>query len=195
MKFIYPLCFSAFLLLPWHLKAQWGLQQLRFSVLHESQSLPGAAAFQPPYRPGVQAGLDVWVRQSKHWQQSAGADLTYYYQPLAEHALLLNLNYRFGVRIGSRLGIHLLAGAGYKHSILPGPVYQEENGSYERKTHWGTPQFNVKTGIGLSMQVHPRLTLLAEYSFVLATHPGLFPFSPHSLVALGGVYQLQPSKS
>lgn len=195
MKIIHLLSLSASLLLSGSLKAQWGWQAARLSMVHQSQSLPGAPAFLPPYRPGVQLGVDGWVRQRRIWQQSAGADLTYYYQPQAEHAVLLNLNYRIGIDIAQWVGIHLLTGAGYKHSILPGKVYREVDGAYQQKTHWGTPQFNFKLGAEITVPVHARLKLSAGYTFLLANHPGLFPFSPHSLVSLGGIYQLKQPKS
>ncbi len=168
--------------------AQIQPKALRVSLISEATTLPTYKVVKSPVHPGIMIGADFRTKQGKHWSNTLGVDLGYYYHKAYEHAVMLDGVYTLGYRFNFGLQINLLTCLGYKHSVLAGEVYKFEEGEYKKATHWGKAQFNGKLGLGLEFPINNKFSIGVNNRYVVALpyapKKGM-PFSIHSIFAVG----------
>lgn len=167
--------------------AQLKPKTLRMSFSNESTSLPDGKLLKLPVHPTFNIGADFRERNGKHWKKALGADVYYFYHRLAEHAIIVDASYRVGYRFNFGLQANLLTALGYKHAILSGDTYELRDGEYQKKTHWGKPQGNMKVGFGLEYQVSERYSVMTDYKVMLVAPSGniYIPFALNTFLGAG----------
>jgi hypothetical protein len=174
--------------------AQVKPKAIRVMALSEATTMPTYKVVKLPFHAGVLIGADLWTKSGAHWQQAFGVDLSYYYHRFYEHAIMIDGLYTLGYKFNFGLQVNLPISIGYKHSILTGEVYKLENGSYKEIYDLGKAQFNGKLGIGLEFPVTDKLSIRADYRYMVAL-PYMpekdMPFSLHSLFGLGCTIKLE----
>lgn len=173
--------------------SQFKPQTLRVSMANEATALPSFRLTQAPLHPAFLIGTEFWVKSRKQWQQSLGADFTFYYHRLSEKALMLDAVYALGYQFKFGLQTKLLTGIGYKHSVLSGDVYRFDNGQYAKAMHWGKSQMNIKLGLGLEYPLNPKFSLTSEYKIMaVVPYSNFIPFSAHTFFGIGLKVKLNP---
>lgn len=167
--------------------AQFQPKTLRFAFLNEATALPSTRLLRFPIHPTFNVGTDFRVRSGKHWQRAFGADAYYYYQRLAEHAIMLDASYRIGYKFNFGLQINFLTALGYKHGILSGEKYELKDGTYQQTSHWGKPQINTKLGFGLEYPISEKYSIMTDYKVMVAAPSGglYIPFTINTFLGAG----------
>ncbi len=174
--------------------AQFSPKTVRVSFFNETLGLPSWKLTKLPINPAFSVGTDLRVRSGKHWQKAWGVDFYYYYQQSLEHALMLDASYRLGYRLPFSLQANLHTALGYKHAILAGQKYELKNGEYQRVTHFGKAQANIKLGLGLEYPLSKRYAITADYKTMVVAPFGdrIIPFSIHTFLGVGLKINLHP---
>ena len=178
--------------------AQFKLNAFRVVALSEAVSLPTYKVVQLPIHPGVLIGVNFWQKAGKHWVNTLGTDLSYYYHDLYEHAFMIDAAYTLGYKFNFGLQTKMLTNIGYKQSILTGDVFKFKNGEYERVYLAGKAQLNVKLGFGLEYPITEKWSIITDYKFMLAipySPKRGQPFATHSFFGLGIKINLVSSES
>jgi hypothetical protein len=161
--------------------------------MNESMSLPSWKLTKLPIHPTLNIGTDFRVKSGKHWQRSFGTDFYYYYQKSSEHALMLDATYRIGYKFNFGLQTNFTPALGYKHAILTGNKYELKDGKFEKTTHFGKPQGNLKLGLGLEYPLTDKYSLTSDYKAMFVAPQGdrILPFSINTFLGVGLKINLQ----
>lgn len=171
----------------------WSQKALRLSFLNQATSLPSLKLTQLPIHPTINIGADFRERGNKHWKRTLGADVYYYYQELAEHAIMLDASYRLGYQFNFGLRLNLQTALGYKHAIVSGDTYKLIDGTYKKANHFGKPQGNMKVGFGLEYPISEKYSIITDYKVMVAGPSGgiFLPASIHTFLGAGLIIKLK----
>lgn len=161
-------------------------KNIRVGVMNETISLPSIKLTKPPFHPTLNVGIDLREKGGMHWKRTFGADVYYFYHRQIEHAIMLDASYRIGYQFNFGLKPYFSTALGYKHAILSGETYKIIDEEYQRKSHLGKPQANLKLGFGLEYTISPKYTAMADYK-IMASYPSGGIFVPINLNTFLGV--------
>jgi hypothetical protein len=168
------------------ISAMTGPESIRVAFFNEATSLPGKSLISLPVHPGITVGTDLRSVSGRHLERSAGADLSFYHHRLSENAIMLDGVYAIGFKPFPWFQVKFIMGAGYKHTFLPGKVFNFEEGEYRQEADWGKSQFNMKLGLGLEFKINDTFSLTADRKFMVAVpYSESLPFSTHILTCFG----------
>lgn len=158
---------------------------LRADLLHHSIALPGLARSFTPFAPGMRIGAVRQGRSSARTEWRQQGFLGWYRHPRLHDAFLLSGELAFRLKLG-RVFLGLSGGPGYMLQLPYAPVYEYQNGRYERSAqllHRATLQLAAETGVRITngWEVHLRFEELFEFPYGLNAAPVL----PHRMLSIG----------
>lgn len=182
---LFGILIGAFLLLS--IPESFSQKNIRVSVLNESISLPSLQLTKPPFHPTLNIGTDLREKGGKHWKRTFGVDAYYYYHKQIEHAIMLDASYRIGYQFKFGLKPYFSTALGYKHAILTGEKYELKDGEYQKSTHLGKAQANLKLGFGLEYPISEKYSLMTDYKFMTSFPSGgmFVPFNLNTFLGAG----------
>jgi hypothetical protein len=170
---------------------QFSPKAIRFSFANEGIVLPSGRLYQSPIHPAFFIGIDTKVKNKNNWQTTRGLELGFYHHRLSENALMLDLRYSKGYKVGKFLPT-FLAMLGIKQSMPVSEVYKLKDGQYEKVRAIGKTQFAPKLGIGLEYAANDRISFMTDYKIMLSLpYSNDLPFSPHTFLGVGIKLNLQ----
>jgi hypothetical protein len=170
---------------------QFSPKSIRVSFANEALILPSWKIYQSPINPTLLIGIDTKIKSNKNWQTAKGIELGYFYQRSNESALMLDINYAKGYKIG-RIQPMFLAAIGAKQILPYSEAFRLKDGQYEKSRAFGRTQLATKLGLGLAYALSEKVSISTDYKVMLSLpYSKNFPFSPHTFLGVGLRINLQ----
>ena len=163
----------SYLFAPIRAQSQLTPKTLRFGFYNEAIALPSAKIWKTPIHPTIGIGSDFRTKRGKHFHRSFGADVYLYKHQTLETAAMLDATYQFGYHFKGGLEINLQTSLGYKHALLSGDKYQQnDDGTYEPVKYAGKSMANLKIGTGLAYPISIKYKAFVNYQTMVSGPSG-----------------------
>ncbi|MFZ1704628.1 MAG: hypothetical protein WAT79_09805 [Saprospiraceae bacterium] len=161
---------------------------LTISVFTVATQLPGGKLL--PIHPGLEIGTEFKLNKSHKRQWFQTAKFGVFHHRLSQTAIMIYSENGFRPSIYKGLSADIKIGMGYLHSIPDLQTFSLREGSYEKKSNLGRPQFKVSFAFGLGWSLgkettSPRIFAVMQSIFQMPFIKSYVPLLPNTAIHLG----------